>query len=116
MLLHSVDVKAQVIVEIDPIVPVRIGWEYTLPDTNVDGFRIYRKDFVNNVAVWNLIGTVATPILEFDLPMPSMGTYILRAFNSEFESENSEELTLVYTEPPLTQPLAPTNLRVIQIR
>jgi hypothetical protein len=45
-----------------------------------------------------------------------MGTYILRAFNSEFESENSEELTLVYTEPPLTQPLAPTNLRVIQIR
>lgn len=114
--------KAQNIVEIDPTIPVKLGWDYTLPVTDVIGFKVYRKNFVNNVASWVLIAQkTVTPTstaldLESAIPAPYIGTYVVTAYSATLESEHSDELTLIAEVLPPTVPLAPTNLRVIQIR
>jgi len=107
------------IAEIDITKPVTMGWDYILPDSNVEGFKIYRQKLVNNVLTWELIGTIPTPIdpldLKFVIPQPSIGTYTVTAYNAQFESEYAEPITLIEGPPILTEPLPPTNLRVIQI-
>lgn len=113
--------KAQNIVEIDPTIPVRLGWDYTLPDPNVTGFKIYVKGIDNGVVTWSLVGirsilpTSTNLDLYIDIPAPYIGTYVVATYNNSFESDKSAELTLI-EKPiiPITL-LAPTNLRVIQI-
>lgn len=110
------------VVEIDPDVPVTLGWDYILPDPNVSGFKVYKKIAINNSQIWSLVGqkTITSAQTNLDLnmtiPAPYEGTYSVTAFNSEFESEYSETITLINRPPDMTVPLAPTNLRVIQIK
>jgi hypothetical protein len=107
------------IAEIDITKPVTMGWDYILPDNNVEGFKIYRQKLVNDVLTWELIGTIPTPIdpldLKFVIPQPSIGTYTVTAYNAQFESEYADPITLIEAPPTYTEPLPPTNLRVIQI-
>jgi hypothetical protein len=117
------NVKAQNIVEINPTLTTVLGWDYTLPDSNVLGFKIYRKTFVNNVVGWELVGEKSnlpnTTLLElqFTLPKPAMGTYVVTAYNGSFESDKSEEITLIESVIiiPDTEPLPPTGLRILQL-
>lgn len=110
------------IVEIDPTIPVRLGWDYTLPDSNITGFKVYKKIAINNTQIWSLVGqkvflpTQTVLDLYLDIPAPYEGTYAVTAFNPEFESEYSSSITLINKPPVMTVPLAPTNLRVIQIK
>ena len=116
------DVKAQNIVEIDPALPVTLGWDYVLPDTNVVGFRVYRKTFIASEVSWTLVGelpnepTTTLLDLKYRLPQPSIGTYVVTAYNGSFESEKSEEITLIemVVVIPDTEPLPPTGLRILQ--
>lgn len=116
------NVQAQNIVEIDPALPVTLGWDYVLPDTNVVGFKIYRKTFVAGEVSWDLVGEIpnesTTTLLDlkYRLPQPSIGTYTVTAYNAAFESERSDEITLIerIIIIPDTEPLPPTGLRILQ--
>jgi hypothetical protein len=114
-LLFCANVKAQSVAEVDPEASIRIGWDYVLPDENVIGFRIYKQVITGEEISWSLVGDVISPVLEFDLPKPVLGTYIVRAYNTAFESPDSEQLTLIPEPPVFSVPLAPTNLRAIEI-
>lgn len=107
------------IVEIDSSKPATLGWDYTLPDLNVEGFNIYKEKTVNGITIYELIGSILIPListdLNFDLPSPAIGSYLVTAYNGLFESPYSEKIIVVEAAPPLKEPFPPTNLRVIQI-
>jgi hypothetical protein len=110
------------VVEIDPDIPVRLGWDYPLPNSNITGFKIYKKQVVNNQETWVLVGDRVlnnNPValdLYLDLPLPTEGTYAVTAYNPEYESDYSDSITLIYKPVWNEIPLAPTNLRVIQVQ
>lgn len=109
------------IYEIDPAIPVRLGWDYVLPDPNIKGFKIYKRIALSNSQFWSLIGqksiTSASTALDlfYNIPAPYEGVYSVSAFNDEFESEYSQTVTLI-NKPASSVPMPPTNLRVIQIK
>jgi hypothetical protein len=110
------------IVEIDPNVPVRIGWDFLLPDANVTGFKIFKKfptedggEEWQQIGEFNIISSTTDLDLLFDLPAPYVGTYAVAAFNPEYDSDMSPAMTLVEAPVWTDIPAAPQNLRVIQL-
>jgi hypothetical protein len=114
ILFASFDIQAQnIVAEVNPNLVTKMSWDYTLPDVNVTGFKVYKKVVASGGLVsWVLVGTVAAPNKELQLPAPVLGTYTVTAYNPNFESDKSVEILLIQMS---TKPLAPNNLRVIQI-